>query len=221
MKIKSIFFIFVLFSSGIFLSFTQETKEEDTKTALSAKKLTFYGINYTKFKLLGEEGFIDKTGKSKCNSLKFKYFENWNDYFLLEGKKFNTKVNFIVDDSKLDLDYTNTWNGQIDVTDCLIKTGEHSVSNTELKNIVEEYADDTKTGVGTLIVAEYISKTKKHGSYIYVYFNRNDGKILYHNKYQGAPSGMGFGVYWINSFYETLKLHKVHVKSKRKELKIK
>lgn len=220
MKSKIIILTSILLFSGVFFAFTLNSNDEDAKTAFSAKSIEFYGINYTKFKLLYEEGFIDKTGKSKCNSLKHKYFENWNDYFLIERSKFDISKNFILDANELILDSTNKWNAQIDVTDCIIVEGTHSVSDIEVTEIVKQYADGSKSGVGSVVIAEYISKEKKHGSYIYVYFDLNTGSILYQSKYEGAPSGMGFGVYWINSFYETLKLHKDHVKDKRKDLNL-
>tara|TARA_B100000508_G_C11465730_1_gene282277 strand:+ start:5165 stop:5827 length:663 start_codon:yes stop_codon:yes gene_type:complete len=186
--------------------------------ALSAKKVTFLGVNFSKFKLVNQMGFIDKNGRTKCKALSFKYFESWNDVFLTESGKSNMNNLLRVEKAKVSLKKSLELNTEIDTEGCLIEDGQYSISKSDIQDVVDDY-DLELEGISVLMVAESISKKLEYGVYYIVYFD-SERNILYSRKYQGEPSGGGFDNYWVNTIFDSLEKHAKSVKKERKSLGI-
>ena len=197
------------------------SESSDERKALSAKNIVFLGINFSGLKLLNEEGFIGQNGSSKCDALQFKYFEGWNEVFLIEKDKFNLNDLFIIDSYSLFMDPTINFNKNIIVDNCIIDDLDYRVSDIMKQQIIDQYIGLVDAEVCVLMIGESLSKKLGKGSYTIIYFDPADGKILLSNRYEENPSGYGFDNYWVNSIHNSLQSHEKYVKKMRKAYKIK
>ena len=216
---QTIFALVILLITSAFVS--SGLNSSDERKALSAKKIVFLGVNFTQFKLLDEEGFIGKNGDSKCKALKFKYFEDWNDVFLIEKDKFNLNNLLLIDNYSLFLDPTIAFNKEINIDECLIGDLTYKVSQEKIQNIIDQYIGIVDGEIAVIIIGESMSKKLGKGAFTIVYFEPLEGKILLSNRYEEAPSGYGFDNYWVNTIHNSLQANEKFIKKTRKAYKIK
>jgi hypothetical protein len=204
----------------ISLSLNIKAQQNETK-ALSAKEIAFLGVDFSQFRLLDSFGFIDRNGKAKCAALRYKYYESWNEVFLIEQAKFNTEELLLVPKSKLTIQKSKELNTKINIDTCIIDNLEYQVSNETIQGVVNNYIGVVEQEISVIIVAESISKKLEEGKHLIVYFNSKTGKILLAKKYEASPVGYGFDNYWVNTIHKCLEQHRGYVKKQRKKLKIK
>lgn len=206
----------------VLTSFTLNTRAQQSETeALSTKEVAFLGVDFSQFRLLDIFGFVDRNGKAKCAALRYKYYESWNEVFLIEQSKFNTEELLLVSKSKLTIQKSKELNTKINIDTCLIDNLEYQISEAEVQEVINNYVGAAEKEVSVIIVAESISKKLEKGKHIIVYFNTKTGKILLSKKYEASPTGYGFDNYWINTIHKCLEQHRSYVKKQRKKLKIK
>lgn len=208
-----------LFCIGTTSLVAQNTTNE--KIALSTKEIVFLGIDFSKLRLLDEFGFIDKNGKKKCAALEFKYYNDWNEVFLIEQRKFNPNELLGVKDHKLSIEKSTELNKTIKIDDCILDNLSYKISDEEIQNIVNNYIGQGSEAIGVLIVSESLSKKLDRGAHIIVYFETESGKIILSKRYEAAPVGYGFNYYWLNTIHKCLEQHQTYVRKTRKKLKIK
>lgn len=214
--------IILLFIASISFSIEgiNDNEVSGIRRALSAEKVVFLGVNFSKLKLLNEEGFVGKNGKSKCGALQFKYFLSWNEIFVQEMSKFNLNKLLIVEDHRLYLEPTEKLNEQIEVEDCIIDDLSYRVSEKDIQDIINQYIDVVDEGVCVLMIGESLSKKLGIGAFTIVYFDPSDGLILLSKRYEESPVGYGFDNYWVNSIHKSLEGHAKFLKKSRKAYNI-
>ena len=214
--------VFVLFIGSSFLATeNNRTLVSGEKKALSAKKIVFLGVNFSKLRLLDSEGFVGKNGKTKCGALRYKYYDSWNEVFMLEKTKFNLDELLIVKDHILSIERSAELNDSIQIDTCLIDDLEYKIADNDVQEVVNQYIGYADGKISVLLVGESLSKKLGRGVYIIVYFETESGKILLQQKYKAAPVGSGFDNYWVNTIHKCLEQHQSYVKKTRKKLKIK
>jgi len=220
--IKFIFTGFFILQLGLsFLSGQNSMSSPDEKKALSAQKIVFLGVDFSKLRLLNSLDFIDKNGKEKCAALQYKYYNDWNEIFLIESSKFNPNELLVVNDHKLSLDKSLELNKKITIEKCIIEDLLYKISEKEVQEIIDKYIGQGDEEIGVLIIGESLSKKLERGAHIIVYFETKTGKILLSNRYEAAPTGIGFNYYWVNTIHKCLEQHESYVKKTRKKLKMK
>jgi hypothetical protein len=212
---SSIIFLFIL-STSFSISDLDNDESSGVKKVLSAQKVVFLGVNFSKLKLLNEEGFVGKNGKTKCGALKFKYFLSWNEVFIQEESKFNLEKLLHVKEHELYLEPTEFYNEQIVTENCIIDDLSYRVSKQEIQEIVNQYIDVIKDDICVLMIGESLSKKLGLGVFTIVYFDPFDGTILLSNRYEEAPVGYGFDNYWVNCIHKSLEDNAKFIKKSRK-----
>lgn len=221
MRIQNSFIIPLLLIAVFFLTPIQGQNQiqspQDVLKALSSQNITFYGVNFENIRLIDQEGFIDKNGNTKCAALKNKYFNDYNEKFIIEDYKFDiikyfevSQFEFLSEETKL---FNNHWIYQ---DQCITSELNYQMSNDEVAEIVQKYSPG-KYQIGVLIIAESFSKKLGKGVFHLVYFDVYSKAILYHNKYEEVPSGIGFSAYWVNSLHRCLESHLKRIKKDKKK----
>ena len=214
--------IIALISASSFLIVENDmTATGSERKALSAKKVIFLGANFEKLRLLDSEGFVGKNGKTKCGALKFKYYNSWNEVFMLEDAKYNPDELLIVKSHVLSIERSAELNDSIQIDTCLIDDLDYKISKADVQDIVNQYVGHVDAGIGVLVIGESLSKKLGRGAHIIAYFDTESGKLLLHKRYEAGPVGSGFDNYWVNTIHKALEQHQGYVKKTRKKLKIK
>lgn len=169
-----------------------------------AKDVVFFGLDFTFLKLLNKEGFVDKNGKPMCNTLTFKYFNEWNEMFVIERKKFDLTRYFGLAGYKIDMTQVSERNKAYEVEDCILARGTHRVSDQDLTDAVKAYGGPESFGMGCVIFVESFSKIEKKATLATVFFDLDSHSVLKIDRQEGAPGGDGFRNYWINSVHNAL-----------------
>jgi len=168
------------------------------------KNVVFYGLDFTFLKLVNQEGFVDKNGKPMCNTLTFKYFNEWNEMFLIERKKFNLSRYFELANYTID-QATVTERNKAYVTDeCITSNNDYRPAVADLTDAVKAYGAHDATGVGCVIFVESFNKVNKVGIVTTVFFDLSDHSVIKVDRQEGSPVGDGFRNYWINSIDNAL-----------------
>jgi hypothetical protein len=182
---------------------------------INAKEITFYGIDYSHFRLIHKADFVDKLGTTQCQALKSRYLQEWNEIFITEKSKFDIAKLFVVDKFTLDLDRSIATLGGY-TADCVLEDEGYKINESDFSAIIAKYIDKTKQGTGVVMVGESINKEDNVAKYYIVYFNINTGAILDKRFITGKPGGSGFSNYWVNALYDALVTNIPDLKKLRK-----
>lgn len=169
-----------------------------------AKDMVFFGLDFTFLKLIHEEGFVDKNGKPMCKTLPFKYFNEWNEMFLIERDKFNLTRYFGVPNYTVDQTKATERNKAYVTEGCIIASDSYKVLPTELTEAVQEYGSGSQFGIGCVIFVESFNKTDGKSVVYTVFFDLSDHAILKIDEQEGSPFGDGFRNYWVNAIDKAL-----------------
>ena len=183
---KKLFFVLFLLPS--LFSFSQDKTFNDV---LNAKKVYFYGYDFTHFKLIepkrnGQDaemkGFIFELIQMLNDKNKEKEFERYiqKDTVIFAQETVN------------DL---NTKIKQENILNAFIKP---TFSKDTLQNIINQYDTKGKTGIGFVEVMECFYKQKKETSIWYVFFDIATKQIIdaYETTNDDADSYHGLAAYW-------------------------
>ena len=195
MKIRNqvLALLMILFSG---LSYAQEY----SPILFESSTIYWCGIDFSKAKFLGSDGFVDPDG------LKNSYFKNWNTLILNEPEKYDFPDFYQKEEQRSDISVANERNTQPDVNSLVID-GSHNLIDSDIEEVISSYDikhnEDSKLGL--VYVVEYFSKPAQQASIYVVFFNMDSKEIIWQNKYYVGPAGFGFRNYWASTFYATLK----------------
>ncbi len=163
-----------------------------------SNKVTWYGIDYTKIKLIGDAGFSDTDNIVKT------YFNAWNNFVLSEPNKYYVRGYLHKPDINIDLELVKEHNALVDANSLIVSKA-NSISQDEVNELLETYNFKNTEGIGVMLIAEYYSKNDVRASYLYVICDTQSKSILFSRRYYAAPKGFGFRNYWAYTIYRTLK----------------
>jgi hypothetical protein len=190
-------FVFVItFHAG----WTQKHEEESIKNAQSA---VFFGLDFSAFKLIHEDGFINKNGTPLCKSLTFKYFREWNEMFLAEPAKFSPSRYFSIPNCLVSLETSMALNQKYEVEGCIIEDDNYRIPADKFKSIVQPYSS-IDSDLGVVIVMESMSKVNNECVFYPVFFDMKTHAIISSERVKGDPGGQGIRNYWVNAIHEGL-----------------
>lgn len=165
----------------------------------SSSTIVWAGIDFSKTKLIGSEGFSDP------EAIANEYFDKWNQLILAENKKYDIAKAYHKDKLIHELSVSNEQNTTQDPAKLVINET-YKFRDDEIENIIKNYSTLKETeGLGLVYIVEYFSKLDTQGSIYVVFFDLANQDILHKKKYLTKAKGFGIRNYWANTFYETIK----------------
>jgi hypothetical protein len=165
--------------------------------SIADKSMTFFGVDFSKAKMIGGDGFKDPA------DVKLK-FTAWNGLFKSEADKYDLYKPFKKD--KIDFDFTNVESrNQAVKTEGLITNNDYSITPAQVESIVRSYDTKGKTGLGCVFVVESFDKSRVAGYIYVVLFDISSKKILVNKRMEEKPGGFGLKNYWAKAILETIE----------------
>ena len=163
-------------------------------------KLVFYGLDFSKAKLIGHEGFTDPY------DIKTRFFDSWNQLMVNESSKYNFKEAFKMKDLEYDLSVIEERN-QIPEVEGLVIEGEHSLTEEDVKSVIQQYNGSEHTeGLGLVLIIESLDKTADKGHMWVTFFDISTKEVVLTRRYSAKSGGFGIRNYWARSIYGVIEL---------------
>lgn len=164
--------------------------------------VNFYGVDYSNCRTFGVEGGSENVAKTLANI---------NNLFVSEAKKYDVekftkkKVNVV------DISVGRTISEGVDADALATNEQGNVVSDEAVENAIKNLNLKENSGIGLILVGEYLSKPKAEGTYQVVFFDVASRNIV--AKWRATGKGGGFGLrnYWAKSVYlvmESIKSYK-------------
>ena len=166
-------------------------------------KYTFYGIDYSNAKFIGEFSHFEENGKKDMDGIKSEFFYRWNDVLVKEKGKFNIRNAFHLNKLEYRGDEIATINDRT-IVDSMAAYKSKIFNKPMIQEIVSTYNFNEKEGVGIVFIAEYLNKFKAKFGFHFVVFNIATKEILLSSRFEEKAKGFGLRNYWINPIYKAL-----------------
>lgn len=161
--------------------------------------VVWFGLDFTKAKMIGEEGFSDPV------AIKEDYFRKWNHLMISEGDKYDWGKALLISDLKYDYDVVDVVNDEVNVQSLVINRS-HSIYDEDIESAVRNYTiKHFKEGIGVVIVVESFDKTKEQAFGYITFFDIASKKVLYKQRLIGSASGIGFRNFWAGAIHDWTK----------------
>jgi hypothetical protein len=180
MKKLMLIIICLVFSSQVLQS-------QEIKDIFTSKEATWYGLDFSKVKLIGSEGFTD--------ALKIKnvFFPSWNNLIINEPAKYNLQLMFHKDTVFFDLSVIDKRNKL-----------PYALDKNTIAEIIKEYNSKEKEGLGIVFIMESLDKPKRIATMWVTFFDIASKTVLLTEKMSGKPGGAGFRNYWARTYYNVM-----------------
>lgn len=168
-----------------------------TAIGQNKKEVTWFGIDFTKAKMIGSKGFKDP------RTIQSYYLQTWNEELIRQNGKFNLKMYSHKNKIIRNLDVVNAQNATVDNTK-LVTDEKYTITEGDVQSVVNNYVGKG-SGNGIVLVVESFNKKKKR-AYIYpVLFDISNGNILKMKRQKGKGAGFGFRNYWLGAIYHVMR----------------
>ncbi len=165
----------------------------------------WFGVDYSNVKLIGDFYAVNMGDKDPIQFIKDNYFKAWNDLIRNERRKFSVenmlKKSEVTYDIKMMEEHNK--NGVYDNLEAL--KGEN-LSEETLTNLIANYNLKYESGIGVVIIAEYLDKSMVEASYVLEIFNIATREKLIEERFVTKPAGFGVRNYWAGSLYYIFKM---------------
>jgi len=161
------------------------------QVTIQERQATFYGLDFSKSKMVGSEGFTNPT------DIVDRFFFEWNNLLLDEKSKYNVKTAFNKDIIDYDFSVVSDKNKTVKPAE-LVTNSSYSIDEKEVEQLVKSYSVKGK-GLGIVVIVEKFDKTNELATVWATYFDKSTKKILLTRKVIGKPSGFGLKAYWANA----------------------
>jgi hypothetical protein len=188
MKRTSILILFIFILINAFSQFKEK--------AVNEKSVVWLGIDFTaaKLTLVTEDP----------NTIVGTYYNSINRLIPTEPAKYDIKKFFSKSEVIFDLDMIIERNSKIDPAG-IITYNDYTLYKTEIQKIVGTYDLKGKSGMGLVLIAENLNKSKNMGSYFAVFIDMSSGEIIDVRRISGKAAGIGFRNFWAGSVYNAMK----------------
>lgn len=188
------FVILMLVSFGLKI----QAQTNNIQRVLDAKEITWYGIDFTKSKLVGlPSDFRNLTLITQ------KYYGSINNLFLSEPKKYDIagatdkKINFKIET-------VITTGSKVDTT-TLVTIERQKLKETDLQEVIKQFKSDS-SAVAMTMVMENFDKPMHTVRLWLVYFDPSTSEIIFSKFYEtDETGGIGFRNYWANGVYKIIE----------------
>lgn len=187
------FLVQVLFVVAVCLA-TVSANAQSVGNILKDKNapLYFYGIDFTKAKLIGD-------ARANTQDIVAKQFAGINELFLKEPSKYDIAAAFRRDDLPINLSVVQGRNEKVNPDQLLSSnTGDfRHVTNADVNTIVKALTTEKQEGTGIVFIADGMSKGEKAFSMWVTLFDLKTKKVLLAERLEGKlGSGFSFRNYW-------------------------
>jgi hypothetical protein len=194
-----------LWCAAVLMAASLSCAQSGEQRVYRSDDVTFYGLDFSFLKLIHEDGFIDKNGKPMCNTLPFKYFNEWNEMFMIEKNKYSITRYFGFPDYKVDQTKAGERNKAWPfVENCISENEEYTVTASQIAEVLGEYGSPNASGLGLVIFVESMNKTKGDCFMQVVFFDIGTHEVVKMSRVEGTPVGYGFRNYWANAIDNAL-----------------
>lgn len=165
----------------------------------NSKRLVWYGLDFSKAKMIGTEGFSDPY------KIVNYYFTNWNELVNTESDKYNVREVMHRRDMEYVLSPVRARNDKVD-SGILVQGHLNKVTEDDVVKAVKSLdLTGEGDGIGMYMVVENFDKPAEKGNYWVVFFSISSKAIIHMQKIDGPASGFGFRNYWARSFKGVLE----------------
>lgn len=189
---KRIVLTFALFVFSL-AAFSQITEENFQKA-----EVVWYGLDFSKAKLIGSEGFENP------ELIRNDFFEKWNVIIINEADKYDLKGAFRKSDLKFDLEMIEDFNRDVAFQELVVNKS-YTITKDDVSAAVKKYKTDQKSGYGIVFVVESFDKISEKAAVWVTIFDASNKKVLIAEKMEAEPSGFGLRNYWSGAIYEIIK----------------
>ncbi len=191
MKKLMLIFICLVLSSQVLQS-------QEIKDIFTSKEAIWYGLDFSKIKLIGSEGF---TEVAKIEDV---YFSSWNNLIINEPAKYNLQLMFHKDTVLFDLSVVEKRNKLPELDELVINNDTYSLDKKTIADIIKKYNTNEKQGIGIVFIMESFDKPKKLSIMWVTFFDIASKKVLLTEKMSGKAGGVGFRNYWARTYYNVM-----------------
>lgn len=157
--------------------------------------INFYGVDYSAAKVFGAEEAPED----------FKIaFDRINRLFITEAKKYDVGKKLKVKVNEISLNAVEQVNSEIDAAQLMTGDPNFTLSEEDIKQVVKALPIQQSPGVGLVIVAKLLNKSKAYGSYQVVFFDTETKEILKDWASGGRARGFGLRNYWAGSIHKVI-----------------
>ncbi len=164
----------------------------------------WFGVDYSKVKLIGDFYATNMGDSDPTHFIKDRYFKAWNDLIRNERRKFSVENMLKTSEVTYDIRMMEEYNQKGGYDNLEALKGEF-LSDETLTNSIENYDLNYESGVGVVIIAEYLDKTMAEASYVLEIFNIATREKLIEERFVTKPAGFGVRNYWAGSLYYIFK----------------
>ena len=191
MKKLMLIFICLIISSQVLQS-------QETGDIFTSKEAIWYGLDFSKVRLIGTEGFSDVA------KIKDVYFSSWNNLIINEPAKYNLQLMFFKDTVFYNLNVVEKRNKLPEVDELVISNDSYSLDKNTIAEIIKEYNSKEKEGLGIVFIMESFNKPKRAGTMWVTFFDIASKTVLLTEKMSGKPGGAGLRNYWARTYYNVM-----------------
>ncbi len=187
----------------VLLITTTTLPAQNTMQALFAGnvKLTFLGVDFTRAKYVGADGFTDPA------AIENQHIKSWNSLLVLEPNKYSLQKAFKIKDESLyetNIDEVTRINTQAKVEPNITETP-HSLTEADVAKMVSAYQPQSSEGVGIVYIAENLNKNAQEFTVWVTFLDMSNRKVLHTERIVAKPGGFGFRNYWAGAVYKVNK----------------
>jgi len=173
---------------------------ENSEFIKNTTSMTWYGIDFSNVKLIGDKGFEDP------EKIRDEYFNSINKIVVSESSKYDLHKTFYKTNVEIDSLIIEERNLQIDLETMLAG----DVNSTSLINIddipliISEYNTEEKEGLGLVFIMKSLEKDDKKARMFVTFFDIKSKDVLLTQEFEGKAGGFGFRNYWARSVKNVL-----------------
>lgn len=168
--------------------FGQDTYLSERKV-YDAKEITFYGYDFSHFKLADANYLTDGGGVKK-------YIGSWIAFYTEHSNKKDLQSRFHKENFVFEFGYTTKIIQNL-VEDNLVSITKNTLPPDSIQNIINKYEINENEGIGFVVIIECFNKSNKTASAYFTFFDIATKKILMSDLY-GVDKADGYGMsnYW-------------------------
>lgn len=172
---------------------------QDMNLFCDKKQVVWYGLDFSMARFMGT--FSSAGDKAKLTPQELKgYFDIWNERLLVDKKKVNYSAALGFSQTIENREIVKQKNAAVDPSKMIIFEY-YTLKESQLDSMVAQYPiTPNEKGLGLTFIVEYLDKVHTQASVYAVFFNVENNKVLFKQKIQAEPIGVGQTNYWFNAF---------------------
>jgi hypothetical protein len=161
-------------------------------------EVIWFGLDYTQVKFIGaSDQFND------LEAIQHNYFRSWNELIVNESSKYDLKRAFKITNLIYALDSAIARSERRDMKD-IVQMNKYELSENQVAEIVNAYADPAISKVGAIFVMETLNKLAVEETMWLAFFQVSTGQVFHTERLIGLPKGFGFRNYWAGGYYRAI-----------------